>query len=182
MFVNKTILERSFGLCFFILAAILATAFAQTGTLNEIKYKEDYDRIQQIIKVTNPVKRCSQIVSLYKERKDMDPKLKQYIDNIFANDLENLLKENNYIALRGLCENALQVRPDFGAVYLYYGVVLKNEKKTDEAMDAFAKGSVIRNPLQARAKQQLDLLYRANNKGSLVGEDKIIAKAKAELK
>jgi hypothetical protein len=182
MFGNKIISERLFGICILAFVASLVTARAQEGTLVEIKYKEDYDRIQQIIKVNNPVKRCDQIVSLYKDRKDMDPKLLQYIDGIFTRDLETLLKQDNYIAVRGLCENALHSRPKFGAAYLYYGVALKNEKKTDEALNALAKGSLIKGPFQTRAKQQLDLVYRANNNRSLDGEEKIIEKAKAELK
>jgi hypothetical protein len=179
---NKSNLRRLFSFCALVFATGFLSVRAQQGTLEEIKYKEDYDRIQQIIKVNNLVRRSDQIVSLYKDRRDMDPKLQQYIDGIFTKDMEDLLKQDDSIAVRGLCEKALQVRPKFGEVYLYYGVALKNEKKIDEAMNALAKGSLIRNRLQTRAKQQLDLIYRANNKGSLVGENKIIAKAKAELR
>jgi hypothetical protein len=182
MSAYRSILGKRFGFCTLVFVAAVMTAGAQQGTLEEIKYKEDYDRIQRIVKVSNPVKRSDQIVSLYKDRRDMDSRLQEYIDGILIKDLETLMKEANYIALRGLCENALQARPKFGAVYLYYGVALKNEKKADEALNALAKGSLIKGPYQTRAKQQLDLLYRTGNKGSLAGEDKIIEKAKAELK
>jgi tetratricopeptide (TPR) repeat protein len=112
----------------------------------------------------------------------MDSKLRDYADNLFARDLESLMNQGNFTALKGSCERVLQIRPKFGEVYLFYGVALKNEKKIQEAMNAFAKGYLIQNPLKAKAKQQLDVAYRQFSGGSLVGEDKIIKNALKELK
>ena len=182
MFANSSILGRLFGFYILVLASALSTVHAQEATIDEIQYKEDYDRIQKIIKVNNLVKRADQIIKLYEERSGLNPQLRDYTDGILANDLESLLKQGNYIAVRGLSERALKVRPKFGSMYLYYGVALKNDKKIEEALLAFAKGSLIKGPYQARAKQQFDLAYRSTTGGSLVGQDKIIDKAKEELK
>ncbi len=157
-------------------------AYAQDETLAEIKYREDYDSLQKIAAVTQPIKRADLMVTFYKGKPDLDPQLRAYADNLFAQDLENLLKQQNFIALRGLSERALQIRPKFAEVYLFRAVVLKNEKKMDEAMDAFARCYVIKNPFQKKAKEQLDILYRAQNKGSLIGQDKIIKKAMQDMK
>jgi hypothetical protein len=149
----------------------------QDSTLEDIKYKDDYDKIQRIIKIKNLITKSDQILALYKERPDMDQKLKVYIDSIFLQDLENMLNQRNFIALRNITERAVAIRPQFGEVYLYQGTAFKSENKLQEAIDAFAKCYVVTNPLKNKAKLQLDLVYRAANKGSLIGEEKVISKA-----
>ena len=181
MLANCSTFGRLFGLSILVLTAALTAVSAQEGTIDEIQYNEDYNRIQSIMKVNNLVKRSDQIIILYEERTDLNQQLRDYTDGILANNMETLLKQGNYIAVRGLSERALKVRPKFGQMYLYYGVALKNDKKIEEALLAFAKGSLIKNTHQARAKQQFDLTYRSTTGGSLVGQDKITAKAKAEL-
>jgi tetratricopeptide (TPR) repeat protein len=166
---------------FFFCAAFLSAAVAQDETLEDFKYKEDYDRIQSIVKTADVVKRAERMVTLYGERKDMDSKLRDYADNIFAKDMESLMKLNNYIAMKGLCERVLKVRPRFGEAYLFYGVALKRDKKIDEALKAFARAYGIDNPLKAKAKQQLDVTYRATG-GSLSGQEKLVKDAMKDLK
>ena len=181
MFANCSIFGRWFGFYILVLASALSMVHGQEGTIDEIQYKEDYDRIQGIIKVTNLVKRADQIVKLYEERSDLNSQLRDYTDGILANDMESLLKQGNFIAIRGLSERAIKARPKFGQMYLYYGVALKNDKRIEEALLAFAKGSLIKSTHQAKAKQQFDITYRSTTGGSLVGQDKVVAKAKAEL-
>ena len=164
-----------------IFALGLMVVRAQDSTLEDIKYKEDYDRIDSIRKVSDIQKRDDRMIAMYKDRPDMDEKLRVYLDNLFVRDLEKLMKEQNWPVLKGICERAVKVRPLFGEVYLYQGVALKNEKKNQEAMAAFARCYVITNGFQKRAKQQLDLLYRAANGGSLVGQDKLIKQAVEDL-
>ena len=166
---------------FFFCAAFLSTVVAQDETLEDFKYKEDYDRIQSIVKTADVVKRAERMVAFYSERKDMDSKLRDYADNIFAKDMETLMKQNNYIAMKGLCERVLKVRPRFGEAYLFYGVALKRDKKIDEALKAFARAYGIDNPLKAKAKQQLDVTYRATG-GSLSGQEKLVKDAMKDLK
>jgi tetratricopeptide (TPR) repeat protein len=178
--------DRSFSGRFFytvlIICAIFPAAYAQDAELSEIQYQEDYERLQKIAAVTQPVKRADQMVKFYSERPRLDPKLRAYADNLFARDLESLMKQENFIALRGLCERALKIRPKFGEVYLFMGVVLRREKKTKEAMDAFARCYVTKNPLQKKAKELLDVTYRTYNKGSYIGQEKIIKKAMQDMK
>jgi tetratricopeptide (TPR) repeat protein len=168
--------------CALVLAAGLSTLYAQDETLADIKYNDDYDRIQRVVKMSDPAKRAERMVGVYKESPDMDPKLSDYADQIFLRDLEALTKQRSYASVISTCERMLKLRPKFGEVYLFYGVALKNVQKFDEALAAFAKCYVIKNPLQTRAKQQLDVAYRATHKGSMVGEDKLIKDAMKGIK
>lgn len=154
---------------------------AQEAGVDDIKYAEDYERLQAIAAVKNPTQRAQQIAAIYKERPDMDSRLTAYADGLFTENLDALLKQGNSIAVRGLSERALGARPKFGEAYLYLGVALKNEGKIEEAMMAFAKCHLIQNRFQKRAKTQLDIAYRARNKGSLIGQEKILAAAQKEL-
>jgi tetratricopeptide (TPR) repeat protein len=178
--------RRSFShwiiICFTVFALLAPAILAQDETLADIRYKEDYDRIQSIAK-TNPItKRVDRLVAMYGERQDMDIKLRDYADNIFAIDLGSLLGQGNLAAIKSSCEKVLKIRPQFGEAHFYYGVALKNEKKMQEAMMAFARASAIKNPLQTKAKQQLDLSYRSTHNGSLIGEDKLVKEAMKGLK
>lgn len=177
---------RPFGVwipsCALVFAVAVTMIKAQDETLADIKYKEDYDRIQTITKTGDVLKRVDKMVAFYGERRDVDPKLRDYADNLFARDLEALTKQANYIAVLGIGERILKLRPRFGEVYLFYGVALKNSKKIDEAMNAFARGASIPNSLSTKAKQQLDIAYRSVHGGSLVGQDKLIKSAMKDLK
>jgi tetratricopeptide (TPR) repeat protein len=166
---------------FFACAAFLSAAAAQDESLADFKYKEDYDRIQSIAKTADVVKRAERMVAVYGERRDMDSKLRDYADNIFARDLETLMKQSNYIALKGMCARVLKIRPRFGEAHFFYGIALKREKKIDEALKAFARAYGIDNPLKAKAKQQLDVTYRATG-GSLSGQEKLVKDAMKDLK
>ena len=177
--------ERVFGYVVPFLACVFAVflvaSVAQDDSLDELKYKEDYDRVQSIVKTGDVLKRAERMVALYSERRDMRDELRDYADNVFARDLDALTKQNNGTAVKGLCERVLKVRPKFGEAYFFYGVVLKREKKTDEALKAFARASAIDNPLKAKAKQQLDITYRTTG-GSLADRDKLVKDAMSGLK
>ncbi len=182
MFENVRPLARSL-----IAAAIIVTlgttlAPAQDSSLEDIKYKEDYDRVQTILKISDITKRTDRMLSMYKDRRDMNEQIRTYLDNLFVRDLDAFMKQQNFTALAKLSDSALKIRPRFGEVYLYQGIVLKNEKKTQEAMVAFARGASIKNPNQAKCRQQLDLLFRAANGGSLIGQEKFIKEAMKDLK
>jgi hypothetical protein len=182
MFEKFRLFRRWFP--FIALVSIVSVCLlnAQDETLADIKYKEDYDRIQSIAKMADIVKRLDKLGILYSERRDMDIKLRDYADNLFARDMELLTKQANYVAVRGLSERVLKVRPKFGEVYLYYGIALKNSKMINEAMTAFARGSSIPNALSTKSKQQLDIAYRSAHSGSLVGQDRLIKDAMKDLK
>lgn len=182
MLANKGYFVRLVSFSVLVLTAGLLAAYAQDQTLADIKYKDDYERLQRVVRVTAPIKRVEQLLAFYRDRSDADPKLRDYADNFFARDMDSLTKQANYVAMRGLCERALKIRPKFGEAYFYFGIVLKNEGKAQEAMNAFAKCHLIKNPFQTKAKQQLDILYRKSSGGSLIGENKIVDAARKELK
>lgn len=161
---------------------VLFALGAQDSALEDIKYKEDYDRVQTILKMTDIAKRTDRALSMYRERKDMNEQLRVYLDSLFVRDLEALMRQQNFAALKSISDRALKIRPRFGEVYLFQGIVLKNEKRPQEAMVAFARGFVITNPMQNKCKQQLDLLFRAANRGSLIGQEKFIKDAMKDLK
>jgi hypothetical protein len=156
---------------------------AQDSALEDIKYKEDYDRMQLILKTPDMQKRTNMMISMYKDRPDMNADLRKYIDSLFARDLEKLVKDQNYALVMSLSERALKARPRFAEVYFFQGIGLKNLKKNQEAMEAFAKCYVIQpNQMRTKCKQQLDVLYRTANKGSLIGEDKVVTDAVKALR
>jgi tetratricopeptide (TPR) repeat protein len=162
-------------------AAFLLTALGQDESLEDFKYREDYDRVQSIVKTADVVKRAERMVAFYSERRDMKSELRDFADNIFARDLETMMKQNKYAPMKSICERVLKVRPRFGEAYLFYGVALKREKKMDEALKAFARAYGIDNPLKAKAKQQLDVTYRATG-GTLSGQEKLVRDAMKGLK
>jgi hypothetical protein len=146
----------------------------------EIRYQEDYDRLQEILKISDPAKKADQLVVYYKGRPKLDSRIRVFADSNFGNTLNSMLKQPDVI--KKLVLGALAVRPNFGEALFFYGVILKNEGKLEEAAVAFAKSSLIENSRQPQAKQLLDPTYRAAHKGSIVGEDKWLNKIKAELK
>jgi tetratricopeptide (TPR) repeat protein len=165
---------------FFMCAAFIAAVVAQEESLEDFKYKEDYDRVQSILKIADVAKRADRMVTFYGERRDMKVELRDYADSMFARDMELLMNQGNFTAMKSLSERALKIRPKFGEAFLFYGVAMKRDKKIDEALKAFAKAYVIDNPLKAKAKQQLDVTYRSTG-GGLAGEDKLIKDTMKEL-
>jgi hypothetical protein len=143
------------------------------------EYAENYDRLQEIIKISDAGKKAEQLVAYYKGRTNLHPKLKAFADSNFGNALKDLM--SNPEMVKKIAQSALAVRPKFGEALFFYGITLKREGKMDEALEALAKSSLIESTRQTEAKQQLDVAYREAHK-SLVGEDKFIAKIKAEMK
>jgi hypothetical protein len=180
MFEKTRLFARLASSAALIFSLGFAAVRAQDSTLEDIKYKEDYDRIQTILKVSDLMKRGDRAIGMYKDRPDMDEKLRVYLDNLFIRDLETLMKQQNWASMTSLCERAIKARPRFGEVYLYQGVALKNEKKNQEAMTSFARCYVMTNSYQKRAKQQLDLLCRTE-KVSLADQEKLIKQAVKDL-
>jgi hypothetical protein len=165
-----------------ILVALSCFCAASAQDISEIHYQEDYDQLQKIVKIADPGKRAEQMIAFYKGRSNLDPKLSSYADTYFVRDMESLMKQGNFGLLKDLSGRAIKSRPKFGEAYLFYAAALKFEKKIEDAMVAFAKCYLIKNPLQTRAKQLLDVTYRNYNKGSMIGEEKFIKIAMQELK
>jgi tetratricopeptide (TPR) repeat protein len=68
------------------------------------------------------------------------------------------------------------------AAYYYLGMAYWKMNKSDMAMVNFAKAYLMKGSTSAGAKAYLDQLYKAGaGRGTLTGEDRVIARAKAEL-
>jgi proline dehydrogenase len=145
------------------------------------KYREDYDRMQKIKSNTLPAKRADQLIAFIKERSDMDAKILDYVKGLLEEDLRKMKVQGEFPALKESCERAIKADPLLGQAYLYYGFALKNEKKDQEAMIAFAKAMLIPTSSSQQAKVELDKLYKSAHRGSLEGEDKLIADARREI-
>jgi hypothetical protein len=182
MFDKKRLFVRLISSTALIVSLGMGIARAQDSALEDIKYKEDYDRIQAMLKVTDVQKRLDRMLLMYKDRPDLSDQLQTYLDNLFTRDLQTLMKQQNFALLKPICERAVKTRPKFGEPYLFLGVALKNEKKNQEALAAFAKCSVITNQFQKQAKQQMEVLYRAENGGSLIGIEKLTKQAAKDLR
>jgi hypothetical protein len=177
MLINLSLIKRLLGLLVLILASNPMTVWAQDSE----KYREDYDRMQKIKSNNQPAKRADQLIAFIKERSDMDTKILDYVKGLLEENMRTMKVQGEFPALKELCERAIKADPLSGQVYLYYGFALKNEKKDLEAMNAFAKATLIPTASAQQAKVELDKLYKSANRGSLEGEDKLIADARREL-
>jgi hypothetical protein len=177
MLINLSLFKRLSGLLVLILASSVMTSWAQESE----KYREDYDRMQKIKSNNQPDKRADQIIVFLKERSDMDTKIRDYVKGLLEENMRTMKVQGEFPALKELCERTIKVDPLLGQAYLYYGFALKNEKRDPEAMNAFAKAFLIPNPSVQEAKVELDKLYKSAHRGSLEGEDKLIADVRREL-
>jgi hypothetical protein len=143
------------------------------------QYREDYERYQKIIAGTDNVKKAEQFILFLKERPDS--KMNQYVQDNYLLLLDNMLKTKNYVALSALSKRFIEVRPRIGETYYFLGVVLRNEIKRPEAMEAFAKCAAIKNKLSTRARTDLEALYKLQNNGSVKGLEDFIKKAGADI-
>jgi tetratricopeptide (TPR) repeat protein len=178
--------RKVFTLIFLLIVSVLllgtARIFAQAETEEEKQdrlYREDYDRVQKVVKVADPLKRADQLVAFIKERPDS--KLMQYAEESYLAILDSLGKQGNNPPLLALSERLINLRPKFGETYYFYALALKNNSKFPESMDALAKCYVLKNKLSQRAESALQLMYKARNQGSLAGLDKIIKKAQVDV-
>jgi hypothetical protein len=174
---NVRLFGRLFGLAVLMFASGIMAAWAQDSD----KYGADYERMQKIQGIAQPDKRADQIIVFIKERPDMDAKIRDWIKGLFEDDLRKMKVREEFPALKELCERAIKIDPQMGQAYFYYGFALKNEKKDQEALNAFAKASVISTPSMQQAKAELDKLYKSTHRGSLEGEENLIANARKEL-
>ncbi len=69
-----------------------------------------------------------------------------------------------------------------GLAYYYLGMSYWQQNKVDMAMLDLAKAYLLGGPSSAAAKQYLDNLYKSTHQQSLVGQERIINRAKDDLK
>ncbi len=76
---------------------------------------------------------------------------------------------------------ALGLKPRNDKAYYYIGDSLLKTDEIAEAMDAFAKSSLLNGGYSARSRGILETIYRANHGGNLTGLDEIVEKARRAL-
>ena len=144
------------------------------------QYREDYERLQKTMAISDPLKRADGLLVFMKDRPDS--KMSDYVQGNYLQVLEGLAKAEKYPLVVTLSERFIKQRPRVGEAYYFYGAALKNTGKVPEAMDALAKCAVMKNNNAARkAREFLEYIYKSQNQGSLVGIDRVLKKAQDDL-
>lgn len=91
-------------------------------------------------------------------------------------------ESNNFTQAIPNLEKSVSFMKNNEAAYYYLGMSYWKMNKSDMAMVNFAKAYLLKGSTSAGSKAYLDQLYKAGaGRGTLTGEDRIIARAKAEL-
>jgi predicted Zn-dependent protease len=91
-------------------------------------------------------------------------------------------KRNDYPTTISNLESSLKFNPRNGTAYYYLAQSYWQSQKIDLALKDFAKAYLLGGQTAQAAKQYLDNLYKQTHKNSLVGVERVIEIAKAELK
>lgn len=179
LFDRSDLVRRMLPLLGLLIWSEISELRAQEESAEDKQYREDYDRVQKMVALADPIKRADQLFLFLKERPNS--KVAEYAQGNYLLVLESLLKKEDFAQLMKQSERFVALRPRVGEGYYFYGSALRNADKNDEAMVALAKCSLIRNAAAARARRYLEVIYKSQNKGSLIGLDKVFKKAQAEL-
>jgi tetratricopeptide (TPR) repeat protein len=164
----------------FVLWFGTAPALAQEDETPEQKqYREDYEIYQKITAVKEPLKRADQLLQFLQERPKS--KLLGNVQSDYILFVQDLSKQAKWDAVVAQAERFIKLRPRVGETYYLLGSALKELKKNTEAMDALAKCYVLKCPVSEKARQYLEYIYKGVNRGSTVGLDAIIKKARSEF-
>jgi tetratricopeptide (TPR) repeat protein len=79
-------------------------------------------------------------------------------------------------------ENSAKLNKRNGMVYYFLGMSYWQTNKIDVAMLDLAKAYLLGGPSAAPAKQHLDNLYKSSHANSLAGQERVINRAKEDLK
>ncbi len=180
MYRLKAVFLRSLPVLALILWCGAGELRAQDDETTEQKqYREDYERTQKLVAIPDLTKRADLLLQFMKERPNS--KLNDYAQASYLQVLDSLSKAEKYPTIIALSEKLIALRPRLGETYYFYGAALKNTGKMTEAMNALAKSYVLKNTASRKAKEFLDFIYKTQNKGSLIGQEKLIKNAAAEL-
>jgi len=91
-------------------------------------------------------------------------------------------EQQDYNAAITSLENSLKHYGKNDRAYYYLGQAYWQQAKIDLAMKSFAKAFLLQGPTSAPSKQHLDNLYKTTHQNSLVGLERVIEKAKEELR
>ncbi len=181
MKVHRSRYCRLLALMGLLVCAGLTSARAQEEeeSVETRQYREDYDRMQKAMAISDPVRRADALFALMKDRPDS--KVFDYAQGNYLLILESLSKAEKYAQVATLAERFINFRPRVGETYYFYGAALKNLQRYQESMEALAKCAVTKNTASRKARDFLEFVYRSQNNGSLVGLDRVLKKAQAEM-
>ena len=143
------------------------------------QYREDYGRMQKAMAIPDLVRRADALLALMKDRPDS--KVFDYAQGNYLLILESLSKTEKYAQVATLAERFINFRPRVGETYYFYGAALKNLQRYPESIAALAKCAVTKNSASRKARDFLEFVYRSQNSGSLVGLDRVLKKAQADM-
>jgi tetratricopeptide (TPR) repeat protein len=143
------------------------------------QYREDYDRLQKAVGVSDPLKRADLLYDFMKDRPNS--KVFDYAQGNYLLVLEGLSKAEKYPQVITLAERFIKLRPRVGETYYFYGAALKNLQRYPEAISALAKCAVTKNSAARKAREFLEYVYRSQNSGSIVGLDRILKQAQTQM-
>jgi tetratricopeptide (TPR) repeat protein len=111
---------------------------------------------------------------------------KEYTSNGLANFyaiVGNVAYEaKDYATAVSNLENSVKYFKRNGLAYYYLGLSYWQQNKVDMAMLDLAKAYLLGGGSAAAAKQHLDNLYKSTHQQTLIGQERVINKAKEELK
>ncbi len=91
-------------------------------------------------------------------------------------------EKNDYAGAIANLENSVRNYKRNDLAYYYLGLSYWQQNKVDVAMLNLAKAFLLKGNASASAKQHLDNLYKSTHGQSLVGQDRVLARAQQDLK
>ena len=132
-------------------------------------------------------RQCIKVLSTIQKPEGTDEKVwSEYVHRGLASSygiVGNVAYEQkDYATAIASLENSTKHFKRNGPAYYYLGLSYWQQNKVDMAMLNLAKAYLLGGPTAAPAKQHLDNLYKTTHQQTLVGQERIINKAKEELK
>lgn len=111
---------------------------------------------------------------------------KEYVSNGLATSYAIVgnvaYEQKDYSTAISNLESSLKYYKRNGLAYYYLGMSYWQQNKVDMAMLDLAKAYLLGGPSASAAKQYLDNLYKSTHQQTLTGQERVINKAKEELK
>ncbi len=148
-------------------------------TPEQKQYREDYEQYQKVAAVSDPMKRAEGLINFLQTRPKSQLAAKVQYDYLAI--VQDWSRQSKWDTVVPQMERFIKLRPRVGEAYYFLGAALREQKKLPEAMDALAMCYVLKCPASQKARQYLEVIYKGMNKGSTVGMDAIIQKARKEV-
>lgn len=94
----------------------------------------------------------------------------------------NAYQNQDYAQAIANLNNAVRYYKNNDSAYYYLGISYWQQNKLDPAMLNFAKAYILRGATSANAKKYLDQLWKSSHRNSLAGQERVIERARQDLK